>query len=130
MNQDGINMKRGKILVVEENDSVRDLLLQALSRMGYKVTTARNGEKGMDLFNKENFDFILCDLTMPGMDGWTLAKMVKDKLPYIPICLMTGWEEEEIRPMIRESAADFVIFKPFRLHKLKETVERMLGYGI
>lgn len=123
-------MKRGKILVVEEDDSVRDLLLQALSRMGYKVTTARNGEEGMDLFNKENFDFILCDITMPGMDGWTLAKMVKDKLSYIPTCLMTGWEEEEIRPMIRESAADFVIFKPFRLHKLKETVERMLGYGI
>lgn len=43
---------------------------------------------------------------------------------------MTGWGEEEIRPMIRESAADFVIFKPFRLHKLKETVEKMIGYGI
>lgn len=123
-------MKRDKILVLEEDDSVRDLLLQALSSMRYKVTTARNGEEGMELLNKENFDLILCDLTMSGMDGWTLAKIVKDKLPYIPICLMTGWGEKEIMPMIRESAADFVIFKPVGLHKLKETVEKMLGYVI
>ena len=62
-------MKRDKILVLEEDDSVRDLLLQALSSMRYKVTTARNGEEGMELLNKENFDLILCDLTMSGMDG-------------------------------------------------------------
>ncbi len=118
--------KRVWILVVEEEKSIRDLLLMALSKAGYKVTLASSGEEGLELFYKESYDLILADLTMSAMDGWTLAGLVKDKSPGTPFCLMTGWDVQDIEPKIKKSAVDFVLFKPFGLAELKKTIERML----
>ncbi len=121
-------MKINRILIVEEEKNVRDVIFTMLARMGYQVEIACSGEEGLELFQKGNFDLVLSDLTMPLMDGWELASLLKEKSPHIPFCLMTGWGEKEIRPMIRESAVDFVMFKPFRLRKVQEAVERMLEY--
>jgi len=118
--------KRVSMLVVEEEKSIRDLLLMALSKIGYKVTLASSGEEGLELFFKGEYDLVLADLTMSAMDGWTLAGLIKEKSPGIPFCLMTGWEPQDIVPKIKKSAVDFVLFKPFGLAELKKTIERML----
>lgn len=121
----GSHVKKRSILVIEEEKAVRDVLLAMLSRIGYQVAVASSGEGGLFFFLNGSFDLVLCDLTMPGMDGWTLARHIKDKSPDTPVCLMTGWGEEEIMPKLKQSAADSVMFKPFTFHKLQETVERM-----
>ncbi len=118
--------KRIWILVVEEEKSIRVLLLEALSKTGYKVTLAGSGEEGLELFYKEAYDMVLADLTMSAMDGWTLARLIKEESPDTPFCLMTGWDAQEIVPKIKKSAVDFVLFKPFGLSELQKTIKRML----
>ena len=121
--------KRVKILVVEEEQNIRVLLSMVLSKAGYKVTLASSGGEGLELFYKEAYDFILADLTMSAMDGWTLAVLIKEKSPGTPFCLMTGWDAKDILPRIKKSAVDFVLFKPFGMDKLQKTIKRMLMPG-
>ncbi len=117
--------RAGRILVVEEDESIRTILSIFLSRAGYEVITAGSGEEGLDFLIKGSFDLILSDLTMPGMDGWTFAWLVKYKSPATPVGLMTGWDEQEITAMMKGSAVDFVMFKPFSLHEMLRTVARI-----
>ena len=119
--------KRLWILVVEEEKSIRDLLLKALSKVGYKVRLASSGEEGLELFSKGEYGLVLADLTMSAMDGWTLARLIKEKSPGTPFCLMTGWDAQDIEPKIKTSSVDFVLFKPFGLRKLQEMIEGMLS---
>lgn len=115
------------ILVVEEEKSIRNLLLKALSMVGYRVTLASSGEEGLELFFKGEYDLVLADLSMSAMDGWTLARRIKEKSPGTPFCLMTGWDVQDIEPKIKTSSVDFVLFKPFGLNKLQEMIEGMLS---
>ncbi|MCD6264917.1 MAG: response regulator [Deltaproteobacteria bacterium] len=121
------DIKRGSILIVEEEKALREVLLKMLLSLGYQVTVADSGKEGLEQFQKGSYDLVLTDLTMPSMDGWTLASHMKDKSPNTPICLMTGWAEEEIRPQVAGSAVDFVIFKPFGLHELQEMLKKILN---
>ena len=66
-----------KILVVDDEKGVRDILSEILSRMGYEVAVACNGGEGLNLFWTRTFDLVMTDLTMPDMDGWTLAFHIK-----------------------------------------------------
>jgi CheY-like chemotaxis protein len=123
----GMDIKKSRVLVVEEQEYIRYFILCILIKMGYEVTAACDGEEGLFLFHKGSFDLVLTDLTMPSMDGWALASCIKDHSPNTRICLMTGWGEEEIRPKLKGSAVDSVLFKPFRLNELITTVHHMLG---
>lgn len=120
------DLKRGWILVVEAEERIRYLLLAILSKWGYKVTVAGSGEEGLELFHKEVYNLVLSDLTMFFMDGWALARCIKAISPNTPVCLMTGWGKKEITAKMEGSAVDHVLFKPFKLHELEETVERMM----
>jgi len=115
-----------RILVVEEDESIRTLLSIFLSRDGYEVITAGTGEEGFAFLVKGSFDLVLSDLSMPGMDGWTFAWLVKYKSPATPVGLMTGWDEQEITARMKGSAVDFVIFKPFSFHEMLKVVARIL----
>ena len=68
-----IEKRAKRILVVEEDESIRALLSIFLWRDGYEVITAPSGEKGLDFLVKGSFDLVMSDLSMPGMDGWTFA---------------------------------------------------------
>jgi len=120
------DIKKSRVLVVEEQEYIRHFILSVLIKMGCDVTVACDGEDGVSLFSKGSFDLVLTDLNMPSMDGWALASCIKDHSPSIPVCLMTGWGEEEIIPKLKGSAVDSVLFKPLRLHKLMTTVHNML----
>jgi len=98
-----------------------------LSLMGFHVAVASNGNEGLHLFLTNSFDFVLTDVQMPGMDGWTLAFHVKDKSPDTPVVLVTGEEKKAIMEKLKGSCADSVLFKPFRLEDIQEMVQKMLG---
>jgi len=121
-----LEIKKVSILVVEEEESVCKALLLLFSRMGYRVTIVCNGEEAMELFHKGSYDLVISDLTMPSMDGWTLARRIKEKSPHTPVCLMTGWGKEYVEPKIKGSSVDYVLFKPFRLHELLKVIEKIL----
>lgn len=124
----GGNNKR--ILVVDDDKAIRDILSDVLSFMGFSVVVARSGNEGFDLFLKDRFDLVLTDLRMPGMDGWDLAFHVKDRAPNTPVVLITGQQKEEVMESDKGDRVDFVLFKPFELKEMQKTVHRMLGANL
>ncbi len=124
MNQ--LNGSTGKsILIVDDEDDLREALAFDFQRQKYIVTEASNGKIAMDLVIQSQPDIILTDSRMPGGDGIELLNNVKLNFPLIPVIISTGFTEIGI-----DKAYDFgasnVIFKPFDRKYLKSVVEKAL----
>jgi CheY-like chemotaxis protein len=118
-----------KILVVDDNDFIRIGVSKMLSRLGYDVSSADSGEKGLSIFLKNIFHIVLSDYEMPGMDGVAFACSVKKTSPRTPVVIMTGAEKETV--FSRKSAAvDEVISKPFTLTGIDATIQNLLGKAL
>jgi DNA-binding NtrC family response regulator len=117
---------RRRILVVDDDANIRDILSLGLSFMGYDVAVANCGEEGLNLFLESSFDLVFTDLCMPGMDGWNLAFHIKEKSPNTPVVLITGNERGVVLEMVKDSSVDFALFKPFRFEDIQKTVQSML----
>ena len=115
-----------KILIVDDEKAIRDVLSDTLSFLGYEVTVADNGHEGFSLFLNNSFELVFTDMHMPGMDGWTLARRIKDKSPNTPVVLITGSEKETVMKTFKGSFVDTVIFKPLSLEDIQKTVQGFL----
>lgn len=117
-----------KILVVEDDESVRDFTARALKASGHAVETAEDGDAGLQrvMASDGDFSLVLSDIRMPVMDGIEMARHVSKNHPDLKILLMTGYAEQ------RERAADLadiivdVISKPFTLSDLRRSVDLAL----
>ena len=117
----------GRILVVEDNKNIQDVVSRILDFMGFEVALAGNGVEALSLFLKNSFDLVLTDLEMPIMDGWSLTHCIKERSPNTPVVLMTAGDRETVRKEVGRGPVDSVIFKPFRLEDLQRTVEGALA---
>ena len=117
----------GRILIVDDDKEIRDILSRMLAFMGFEVALASDGSQALDLFLQNHFNLILTDLRMPRMDGWTLAFHVKSKSPDTPVVLMTGEEKNQIIEELEGSCVDMALFKPFRLEEIQKTIQITLG---
>ena len=115
-----------KILIVDDEKAIRDVLLDTLSFLGYEVTVASSGHEGLSLFLNNTFGLVFTDMHMPGMDGWTLAHHIKDKSSDTPVVLITGSEKETVMKRFKGSFVDTVIFKPLSLEDIQKTVQEFL----
>lgn len=116
----------GTILVVEDEDMVRAVAERALSRQGYSVVTARDGEDALEIIaERQDFDLILSDVVMPGMDGPAMASELRETMPDVPILFMSGYAEEQLRKSIDIEQVHFLP-KPFSVQKLAEAVRSIL----
>jgi CheY-like chemotaxis protein len=118
---------RRRILVVDDEEGIREVLSTVLSGMGYEVVTANSGTQALNLFLRSSFALVLTDLEMPGMDGWNLASRIKDRSPDIPVVAMTGQPKEDVMERIKGDSFNAAIFKPFRLEQLLEMIEKLVG---
>ena len=106
---------RKRVLVVEDEKDIQDLLQLYLKREGYDVQAARDGEAGLRLASREPFDLILLDLMLPDMDGLEICRTLRSrpKTSQIPIIMITAKAEESDRVVGLEIGADDYITKPF-----------------
>ena len=104
-----------KILVIDDEDGVREALRDMLLSSGAEVEIHRNGRDGLRAFERDHFDIVFTDLGMPDVSGWQVAEAVKAQRPGTPVVLVTGWGIQVGRPDRRESAVDLVLPKPFRV---------------
>jgi len=119
-------MSSEKILVVDDELFVRELLLEFLSTQGYEVFLADSGEKAVELIQTQPADVVLLDLKMPGMDGIETLKQIKKIAPEVLAIIMTGYPTiESSIEALRNGACDYVI-KPFKLDELKSSIEKAL----
>jgi DNA-binding NtrC family response regulator len=121
-----MNTDSGKILVVDDDDSIRDVVLKMLCRLGYAVLSADSAESGLALFLKNKFDLVITDFSMSGMDGIHLAYYIKEKSPSTQVVLMTGDEKQVILSKIKGTAVAKALFKPFTLTEMDVTVQGLL----
>ena len=109
-----------KILIIDDDRTLLDGLSQLLARLDYPFVCADNGYSGLDLFLKGQFDIVLTDYDMPGMDGITLAHHIKEISPDTMVILMTGHDKSSIIEQIETSKVDLALFKPFDLQEIMQ----------
>jgi len=107
-----------KILIVDDEKAIRDILSDIFIYWGYKVAVAGSGSEALNLFLRRSFNLVLTDLNMPSIDGWSIAIQVKDKSPDTLVGLMTAQHTEDIIKKLEGSCVDFLLFKPFTLEDL------------
>jgi two-component system, cell cycle sensor histidine kinase and response regulator CckA len=112
----------GTILLVEDEDMVRAVAERALTRNGYTVITAANGEAALEMLEgRSDIDLIVSDVVMPIMDGPTMVRKARADFPNMPILFMSGYAEEQLRKMIDLDNIAFLP-KPFSVQQLAEAV--------
>jgi DNA-binding NtrC family response regulator len=115
-----------RILVADDEESVRSFVARALELHEHEVTTASDGGEALDLALQDEFDLLLTDIRMPVMDGIALALNVTAKRPNLPVLLMTGYATEEQRAHNLDRLIAGIISKPFTLEQIIEVVNRTL----
>jgi len=118
-----------RILIAEDEDDLRGLLVRALAQDGHEVMSARDGAEALDILCREPkpFDLLLADIRMPVMDGIALALAVARDHPGLCILLMTAYADQRERATGLERLIDGVISKPFNLDTLRAAVDRALA---
>ncbi len=115
-----------RILIIDDEEDVREVLGTTLHDEGHQVILAETGRKGLDKFKQSNFDLILTDLGMPEMSGWELAKKTKEIDPAVPVGLITGWAVPITKEKMKERGVDFILSKPFDCIKVLREVNTLL----
>jgi signal transduction histidine kinase/CheY-like chemotaxis protein len=119
-----------RILIVDDEDYVCELLRDILIGEGCEVTTASSGPEGLRLFERGSFEAVLTDVGMPEMSGWEFARAIRERAPSIPIAVITGWGEAVGADMQKAAEVDWVITKPFTTERIaaltREVAKRQL----
>ena len=119
----------GTILLVEDEAMVRAVAERALTRQGYRVLTAANGEDALELLDGgEKIDLLISDVVMPVMDGPALVRTARGRLPDLKVLFMSGYAEEQLRKSIDIERVAF-LSKPFSVQQLGTAARDALGGG-
>ena len=114
-------MQRPKILVIEDEPEIRELLVEFLDLLGYEAIMARDGEEGLRLFKEAKFQLVLTDLGIPKLSGIEVAERIKSISPKTFVVLITGWGNE----IKASSFVDYILTKPFKLDRLKTLLNKI-----
>ena len=112
-----------RVLAIDDEAIILDLVSAMCQSMGYEVVTARSGDEGIRLAMESKFDVILTDLAMPGISGLAVAREVRKTYSTLPIILVTGWERTLDPAQIASAGITEVLYKPFRIEQLTEVVK-------
>ena len=116
-----------RILVVDDESSLRDFVERALNYAGYAVTTAENGQKALEELEKQKFDLLLTDIVMPELDGIALTLKAAKEYPHMKILMMSGYANQRQRAHNLDVLAHEVISKPFSLEEIIRKIQDTLA---
>jgi signal transduction histidine kinase/CheY-like chemotaxis protein len=111
---------RTTILVVDDEEDVRELLRDILESEGYRVIIASGGREALALFGSTHFDGVFTDIGMPGMSGWELARAIRERNQQIPLGVITGWGDAVGSDKQKTAQVDWVVTKPFTANRIQE----------
>ncbi|MFC1629367.1 response regulator [Gemmatimonadota bacterium] len=116
------------ILVIDDEENIRELVRAILENAGYTVLEAADGSIGIEVFRANQVDLIITDLIMPGKEGIETISELKKEQPDVKVIAMSGAvNSSTYLHMAGSLGADETISKPFHMHELLETVERLLN---
>lgn len=118
--------KKSSILLTEDDGNLGTLLQTFLKSKGYQVNLAENGKQALSIFNEGTFDFCIFDIMMPEMDGFALAKEVREIDKHVPILFLTAKSMKEDKLEGFRIGADDYLTKPFAMEELLARIEAIL----
>ena len=110
------------VLVIDDEDMVRDVVARMIEDLGYAAVTAADGIAGLEVVQQRSIDAVLVDLTMPRMNGADVVAALRERRPELPIVLCTGYDRDRKGPV----EANAYLPKPFRIEALEETLAKLL----
>ncbi len=121
-------MSEKHILVVDDEEEIRDLIEYNLLKEGYLITVASNGEEAMEMLNKHKIDLVLLDVMMPGMDGIEVCSLIRKNNDFnnVIICFLTARNEDYSQIAGFDAGADDYIAKPVKPRILKSRIQALL----
>jgi len=118
--------KKTRILLAEDDSNLSSVLNDYLDMMDFETVLARDGDEGLEKFNKESFDLCILDVMMPKKDGFMLAREIRDKDENIPIIFLTAKSMKEDRISGFKAGCDDYITKPFSSEELSLRIKAIL----
>jgi two-component system phosphate regulon response regulator PhoB len=120
-------MSLRRIMIVDDDESVRSLLRMTLPEEGYEIEEAIDGEEALTLLNSRVPDLVLLDWKMPGRHGSLVLDELKSRHPKLPVIVLTAEIADHHRSLAEALKVDVFLTKPFSPLELLETIERLLG---
>jgi CheY-like chemotaxis protein/two-component sensor histidine kinase len=126
---DLLELKKEKILLVDDEQSILKMNRQVLNRLGYRVTPRQSSLKALELFRNDPsaFDLVMTDMTMPNMTGDQMAKEMLKIRPDIPVILVTGYSKKINEKMAADMGVKALIFKPIMSSQLSSVLKKVLN---
>ena len=115
------------MLVVDDEPFVRDTLVEMILSLHHDVTPADGGRAALAALAAQSYDLVFTDLSMPEMDGWELARVIRSRWPDVRVVIVTGYGKDTPFPPGEVNPADGVIGKPFDFTQVEETIARLTG---
>jgi len=122
--------RKARILVIEDEQDVLELLKDILTDNGHEVETTTHGRLGLKMFREHHFDLVFTDLGMPEMSGWQVAEEVKKINKETPVALITGWEVQLKQSELRKTGVDLLVNKPFQVDEIRRLVDEGIDLQI
>lgn len=118
-----------KLLIIEDDESVRSFTARALSASGHTVETAEDGAEGLAKIENAGgaYDLVLSDIRMPVLDGIEMARKAAHRFPGLRVLLMTGYADQQERAAELDGTIAGVVNKPFTLAEIRERIGQVLG---
>lgn len=118
-----------KILIVDDTPQNLELLSLMVSRMDYVADQAMNGERALEKVKADEYDCLLLDVMMPGMDGIEVCTIMKNspELKDIPVIIVTALPEHKVREQAEQAGADALMYKPVRFQELSANLDKCLN---
>lgn len=120
-------VRKLRVLVIDDESVVREVLADVLEEQGHSVLQVGTGIDGLARLTEAPVDIIFTDLSMPEMDGWAVARIVRQKFPQIKIVLVTGYGVSVSQPSDQPDLVDSIIGKPFEYEDIEILLSRMFG---
>lgn len=115
------------VMVIDDDDSVREVVSEILSRKGWKVDAFNNAEAGISALGKRPYDVVLADINMPGLSGMSFLSLAKEAAPEVPVVMVTGYPSIDMAvEAMKVGAVDFLA-KPFKAEELEIIVRKAAG---
>jgi len=114
-----------KLLIVEDEKVLRETLAYNLVNQGFEVLTAEDGQKAISIFGTDNFDVVILDIMLPGIDGFEVCRRIR-RTSNVPILMLTARDDEIDRVVGLEVGADDYMVKPFSMRELVARIKAML----
>jgi excisionase family DNA binding protein len=118
---------RSTILIVDDEETIRELMVTALASKTRDVLVAGSGEEALKIVRRSDVDLVLLDLSMPGMNGVDTFRAIRALRPALPVMIVTGYPDSDLMAQALEIGPFTIISKPVDLALIQKTVDRIVG---